>query len=66
MRWVYSTNHEDIGTLYLILAADGGFLSVVMRWGNRLQLFHGLACLAGLLRSSNPPADEATVPQHPS
>jgi cytochrome c oxidase subunit 1 len=34
-RWVYSTNHKDIGTMYLIYAVVagliGGFMSVLMR-----------------------------------
>ena len=34
-RWMYSTNHKDIGTLYLIFAIVsgivGGFLSMMMR-----------------------------------
>ncbi len=49
-RYVYSTNHKDIGTMYLIFAIVagmiGGFLSIVMRMELQepgIQIFHGLA-----------------------
>jgi cytochrome c oxidase subunit I len=49
-RYVYSTNHKDIGTMYLwfaiIAGVIGGFLSVMMRLELAhpgVQYFHGLA-----------------------
>jgi cytochrome c oxidase subunit I len=49
-RYVYSTNHKDIGTMYLIFAICagliGGLMSVLMRMELAhpgIQIFHGLA-----------------------
>jgi cytochrome c oxidase subunit 1 len=51
-RYVYSTNHKDIGTMYLVFAiisgVIGGFLSIMMRMELAepgIQYFHGLASM---------------------
>ncbi len=51
-RYVYSTNHKDIGTMYLVFAIFagivGGALSGFMRWELAepgIQIFHGLASM---------------------
>ena len=37
-RWVYSTNHKDIGTMYLIFAIVGGILGGIMSMIIRVEL----------------------------
>ena len=37
-RWVYSTNHKDIGTMYLIFALFGGLFGGALSIGMRLEL----------------------------
>jgi len=52
-RWVYSTNHKDIGIMYLVFSifagVVGGLLSGAMRMELQepgIQIFHGLAAMA--------------------
>jgi cytochrome c oxidase subunit I len=39
-RFVYSTNHKDIGTMYLIFAMFGGFIGALLSMGIRMELQH--------------------------
>ena len=51
-RYVYSTNHKDIGTMYLIFALVAGVIGALLSGMMRLeleepgiQIFHGLASM---------------------
>jgi len=37
-RWVFSTNHKDIGTLYIILSIVAAMIGGLMSWAIRLEL----------------------------
>ena len=39
-RFVYSTNHKDIGTMYLVFALVGGLIGGMLSIGIRLELMH--------------------------
>src|ERR1700755_710865 len=39
-RYLYSTNHKDIGTMYLAFALLGGLVGGVLAIGMRLELMH--------------------------
>src|SRR6187401_898382 len=40
MRWVQTTNHKDIGTLYLIFSLTMFFVGGTLAFGIRTELFH--------------------------
>src|SRR3954454_6227204 len=47
-RFVYSTNHKDIGTMYLVFAIVGGLIGAALSIGIRLELQHpGLQIFTG-------------------
>jgi cytochrome c oxidase subunit I len=58
-RWFYSTNHKDIGTLYLIFALFAGMVGATLSIGMRLELQE-----PGLQYFSNPQTYNVWVTGH--
>src|SRR5919107_1364546 len=58
-RWFYSTNHKDIGTLYLIFGFTAGIIGAILSIGMRLELQE-----PGLQFFSNPQAYNVFVTGH--
>ena len=58
-RWMLSTNHKDIGTLYLIFAVIAGLVGLFLSLHMRLELAH-----PGLKYFANGQAWNATVTAH--
>ena len=56
-RWFMSTNHKDIGILYLIVSAFAGFISVAFTVYMRLELMEPgvqFMCICLLYTSPSP------------
>ena len=63
-RWLYTTNHKDIGTLYLIFAIVAGIVGGVISGMMRLELAeHGIQYLPGWAAMLGGGAD-ATAGKH--
>ncbi|HZB62728.1 MAG TPA: cbb3-type cytochrome c oxidase subunit I, partial [Microvirga sp.] len=58
-RWFYSTNHKDIGTLYMIFGFTAGIVGGLLSIGMRLELQE-----PGLQFFSNPQAFNVFVTGH--
>ena len=55
-RWLFSTNHKDIGTMYLSLALIGGIVGGLLSMGMRAELMY-----PGLQIFGNPAPEGTSV-----
>jgi cytochrome c oxidase subunit 1 len=58
-RWLFSTNHKDIGTMYLVLAMFGGLVGGILSMGMRAELME-----PGLQIFGNPEVFNVFVTAH--
>ena len=52
-RWVYATNHKDIGTMYLVFAGISFFIGGTMAMLIRLELSRASPACSFWIRSSS-------------
>ncbi len=58
-RWLYSTNHKDIGTMYMVASFAAGLIGGVLSWIMRLEL-----AAPGIQYISDPQAYNVMVTAH--
>ena len=58
-RWLFSTNHKDIGTMYFILAITGGIVGGLLSMGMRTELME-----PGMQVFTNPEVFNVLVTAH--